>query len=231
VTTISTCTATWQEKMAVSYQDHEEDHKLLTAISLPGVHPLGFSLVGGLIRYKSRIWIDHNTLPHQHVLQALHSSGMGGHSGIQSTYQRVKAMLAWPKMKHIVHAYVQSCSICQQAKCEHVKLPGLLQPLPVPTQAWLIVCLDFIEGLPRSNHYNAILVVIDKFSKYAHFLPLAHPFTALQVAQLFFNQVYRLHGLPSVIISDRDKIFTSNLWKQLFKLSDTQLLMSSSYHP
>jgi hypothetical protein len=74
-------------------------------------------------------------------------------------------------------------------------------------------------------------VVIDKFSKYAHFLPLSHPFTALSVAQLYFNNVYKLHGLPKAIVSDRDRIFTSALWKELFKLSGTDLLMSSSYHP
>jgi len=76
-----------------------------------------------------------------------------------------------------------------------------------------------------------ILVAIDKFTKYGHFIPLAHPFTAMQIAQVFMNQVYRLHGLPNFIISDRDKVFTSALWRELFKLTDTQLLMSSSYHP
>jgi hypothetical protein len=94
-----------------------------------------------------------------------------------------------------------------------------------------VVSLDFIEGLPRSNHHNVILVVIDKFSKYGHFIPMAHPFAALQVAQLYFNQMYHLHGLPQVIISDRDHIFMSSLWQELFKLSDTQLIMSSSHHP
>jgi hypothetical protein len=72
--------------------------------------------------------------------------------------------------------------------------------------------LDFIEGLPRSNHHDVIFVVIDKFCKYVHFLPLAHPFMTLQVAQVYFNNIYRLHGLPYAIISDRDRIFKSNLW-------------------
>jgi hypothetical protein len=113
-----------------------------------------------------------------------------------------------------------------------VKLSGLLQPLSVPNQAWALVSLmDFIEGLPQSSNHSVILVVIDKFSKYTHFIPMAHPFIALQVAQLYFNQVYRLHGLPQAIISDRDRIFMSSLWQELFKLSDTQLIMSSSYHP
>jgi transposase InsO family protein len=74
-------------------------------------------------------------------------------------------------------------------------------------------------------------VVIDKFTKYAHFISLSHPFTALQVAQAFMQHVYKLHGLPTAIISDRDKVFTSNLWIELFKLTNTKLLMSTSYHP
>ena len=104
--------------------------------------------------------------------------------------------------------------------------------MPVPTAPWATVSMDFIEGLPLSNRKDVIMVVIDKFTKYGHFLALAHPFTALQVAQLYMDHIYKLHGLPESIISDRDKIFTSSrLWQELIKLSDTQLLMSSSYHP
>jgi hypothetical protein len=99
---------------------------------MPDTHPVGFTLVDGHIRFKSRIWVGNNRLAQQHILQALHSSGIGGHSGIQSTYQCVKYMFAWPKMKQSVTAYVQSCEVYQQAKFEHVKLSGLLQPLPVP---------------------------------------------------------------------------------------------------
>lgn len=91
--------------------------------------------------------------------------------------------------------------------------------------------MDFISGLPPSSKGNCILVVVDKFSKYAHFLPLLHPFTALTVAKVYLSEVYRLHGLPAAIISDRDPIFTSKLWQELFRLIGTQLCLSSSYHP
>ena len=164
-------------------------------------------------------------------MQALHTSGAGGHSGIRATYERIKQLFAWPRLKAFVHQFVSSCNTCQQAKAEHPKLLGLLQPLPVPTKPWEMISLDFIEGLPKSHGCDVILVVIDRFTKYGHFLPLAHPFSALQVAQVFINNIYRLHGLPQVIVSDRDRIFTSTLWKELFRLSDTALHMSSSYHP
>ena len=82
-----------------------------------------------------------------------------------------------------------------------------------------------------SEGYNCILVIVDLFSKYAHFLSLRHPFTAATVAKLFISQVYRLHGMPSALVSDRDKIFTSALWRELFKLAKVELHMSMAYHP
>ena len=109
--------------------------------------------------------------------------------------------------------------------------PGLLAPLLIPEGAWQTVSMAFIEGLPKPASYNCILVVVDKFSKYAHFIPLSHPFTAFQVVIVYLQHVYKLHGLPKAMISDRDKIFTNNLWKELFKLLGTDLHMSSAYHP
>jgi hypothetical protein len=76
--------------------------------------------------------------------------------------------------------------------------------------------MDFIEGLLKSSGHNCILVIVDKFSKYAHFLSLAHPFIAFQVALLYMNNIFKLHGMPHAIISDRDKVFTRHLWQELF---------------
>jgi hypothetical protein len=94
-----------------------------------------------------------------------------------------------------------------------------------------MVSLDFVEGLPRSGAYNSILVVVDKYSKFAHFVPLKHPFTVLIVARAYLDNIYRLHGLPASLISDRDRVFTSRLWKEHFSLAGVTLRMSSSYHP
>lgn len=94
-----------------------------------------------------------------------------------------------------------------------------------------MVTLDFIKGIPKSSTYNCILVVVDKFSKYAHFLPLSHPYTAFQVALLYTHNVFKLHGLPNAMVSDRDKIFTSHIWQELFKMLNIDLRTSSAYHP
>lgn len=134
-------------------------------------------------------------------------------------------------MARTVLKFVKECTVCTQAKPDRAKSLGLLQPLLVPRSAWEIISLDFVEGLPLWGGFNAILVVVDKYSKYAHFMPLRHPFSVATVARLFIDNIYRLHGLPQSIISDRDRIFTSQLWQLLFQLAGVQLRMSSSYHP
>lgn len=126
---------------------------------------------------------------------------------------------------------VLECDVCQRCKGEHVAYPGLLQPLPLPSRAWEHITIDFIEGVPKSEGKNTIFVIVDRFSKYAHFLSLSHPFTVVQVARLFMDNIYRLHGLPTSIVSDMDKIFLSLFWKELFKGLKIELKFSSAYHP
>jgi hypothetical protein len=116
-------------------------------------------------------------------------------------------------------------------KLDRSKSPGLLQPVQIPEETWQMVSMDFVEGLPRSGGASCILVVVDKFTKYSNFLPSLHPFTASKVAQVFLDQVYKLHGMPMSIIIDMDKIFISRFWQELFKFAQVQLRMSSSYHP
>lgn len=147
------------------------------------------------------------------------------------TFRRIKSLFAWPKMKQMIKDSLKNCAVCLQAKPDRSRYPGLLQPLPIPDGAWQVISMDFIEGLPKSGRFDTILVVVDKFSKYSHFIPLSHSFSAIDVAQAFMCNVYKLHGLPQVIISDRDKIFTSHLWEQLFSRSGTQLHLSTTYHP
>ena len=130
-----------------------------------------------------------------------------------------------------MHNFVQACAICQKNKVDSLRPAGLLQPLEVPPQVWSDISLDFIEGLPRVNGKSVILTVVDRFSKHAHFIALSHPYTAASVAKAFFEAIVRLHGFPNSIVSDRDPVFTGNVWRDLFKLVGVKLRLSTAFHP
>lgn len=164
-------------------------------------------------------------------MQDIHGSSLGGHAGITATYQRLKRHFFWPQMKEAVHKFVQECANCQLNKGEHVAAPGLLQPLPIPQEAWNSVGMDFITRLPKSKGQEVILVVVDRLTKYSHFIGLAHPFTTVTVAQAFMDHIYKLHGLPLTIISDRDPVFTSRFLQELMRKLEVQLNMGTAYHP
>jgi hypothetical protein len=119
----------------------------------------------------------------------------------------------------------------QRNKGETVKYLGTLQPLPIPTAIWRDISMDFIVVLPKSRNKSFIMVVVDCISKYAHFCSLQHSFTTSIVSQIFMDQVFKLHGMPHAIVSDRDPTFTRNFWKELFKLQCTQLHLKTTYHP
>jgi hypothetical protein len=184
-----------------------------------------------LLHYKNRVVVAPNSDIIQQLLREFHDSPIGGHSGVLRTYKRLAQQFYWPSMARIVKEYVASCDVCQRVKSDTLSPAGLLQPLPVPCQVWDDITMDFIEGLPTSDGKNTIFVVVDRLSKSAHFLALAHPYTAKIVAEKFVDGVVKLHGMPRSIISDRDPIFISHFWREFFKLSGTKLKMSSAYHP
>ena len=119
----------------------------------------------------------------------------------------------------------------QQVKAEHRHPTRLLHPLPIPEWKWETISMDFITGLPTSTKQNdAIMVVVDKLSKSAHFIPVKSTCKAIDIAQVFMKEVFRLHGMPKEIVSDRDPKFTSNFWKSLMAGLETKLLFSTTYH-
>ncbi|WVZ84101.1 LOW QUALITY PROTEIN: hypothetical protein U9M48_031164 [Paspalum notatum var. saurae] len=181
--------------------------------------PNPWCLEGGLLLHAARIFMpDHGTLRHQ-VLQLAHSAG---HEGIQKTLHRLHLDF------YILgdRTLVRSCTTCQRNKTE------TLRPAGNPRGAvWKDISLDFIEGPPKVGGKSVILTVVDRFSKYAHFIALGHPYTAASVARAFFNGIVRLHRFPSSIVSDRDSVFTGHVWRDLFKMAGVKLRMSIVFHP
>ena len=99
-----------------------------------------------------------------------------------------------------------------------MKTPGALQPLPIPTQIWTDISMDFIVALPKAGNKSVIMVVVDRLSRYCHFCALSHPFTPYSIDQVFMDQIFKLHGMPNSIVSDRDPTFTNKFWQELFRL-------------
>jgi hypothetical protein len=210
---LSVCEPSWTSSIIQGYDNDSYTQDIITKISVAQQSVPNFSLKDGILRFKDRVWVGNNHPLQVQIMSALHSAPVGGHSGFPVTYRRIKQLFAWKNMKNDVKEYMSRCQICQQAKPDRSKYVSLLQPLPIPSAAWQVITMDFVEGLPNSHNKNCILVVVDKLTKYGHFIPLSHPFTAAVVARAFFDNIYKLHGLPDSIISDRDKIFTSNLWR------------------
>lgn len=166
----------------------------------------------GLWLFKHRVIIPTCQLLCTKLLYEAHNNKIGGHSGVLRTFKRLAHQFYWPKMQQDVQEYVQRCEVCQRMKTDTLSPVGLLQPLLVPCQVWDGITLDFVAGLPTSHGKDTILVVVDRLSKFAHFLPLSLPFTVKRVAERFVEGIIKQHSIPKSIISDRDSIFISQFW-------------------
>ncbi|KAL4282484.1 hypothetical protein GQ457_16G016990 [Hibiscus cannabinus] len=164
-------------------------------------------------------------------LLGCHDSKWAGHPGIHRTTALLADQYCWPHMGRDVEAYVKTCLVCQQDKVEVGKPMGLLQPLPIPERPWESISMDFIIGLPKVDDFSSIMVVVDRFSKYATFIPASKVCPAEEAARLFLKNVVKYWGVPKTIVSDRDTRFTGRFWTELFKLLGSDLNFSTSFHP
>uniref|UniRef100_A0A1J3IVR9 Transposon Ty3-I Gag-Pol polyprotein n=2 Tax=Noccaea caerulescens TaxID=107243 RepID=A0A1J3IVR9_NOCCA len=206
-------------------------HNVISDLQVAGSSHPTFTFVNEELRRRGKLVIGNDPEVKLQIFKWLHDSAIGGHSGRDATLHRVKSLFYWPKMSLEVQNYVRNCSVCQRNKYDLSAKPGLLQPLPVPKGVWESISMDFIEGLPPSLGKHCILVVIDRLSKNAHFLALSHPYTALDVARVYMDQVFKLHGMPHDIVSDRDPVFLSEVWKEMFRVHGVDLRFSTAYHP
>jgi len=190
-----------------------------------------FSVKAGLVYRKGALVIPTGSPFIPKLLEKFHTSAMGGHEGALKTFKRLTSEVYWKGMRKDTVEYIRGCQICQENKYSTLSPAGLLSPFPIPQQIWSDISLDFVQGLPSSKGFNCILVVVDRLSKYSHFIPLKHPFTAKVVAEAFIRDVVKLHGFPTTMVSDRDKVFLSTFWSELFKIHGTELRKSTAYHP
>jgi transposase InsO family protein len=217
---------------------YQEDSRLgpIYQSCLRGKSPSSYSLHDGLL-YTERHGDTLLCIPKSSDLRLLllhdvHDAAIAGHFGFDKTYAALRRLAFWPQMSSDTRRYVESCSSCQRNKVVRRLPAGLLRPLAVPEQRWDTVSMDFVVKLPMTaRKFDAITVFVDKLSKQVHFAPSRTTDTAVDVANCFFSNIFRLHGMPSTIVSDRDTKFTSTFWRRLQERLGTKLAMSSSFHP
>ncbi|GJX18060.1 putative nucleotidyltransferase, ribonuclease H [Tanacetum coccineum] len=199
-------------------------------VVLRGVHAgekLNFFLHDGFLFKGNQLCIPDSSLRLQ-IIKELHDEG---HVGCDRTLQLVQASYFWPTMRKEVDRYVKRYRVCQVSKGTSTN-SGLYMPLTIPLQPRVNITMDFVLWLPRTQRGNdSTFVVVDRLSKMVHFIPCKKTIDEVNVAQLFFRDVYHLHGLPSFIVIDRDTRFLSHFWRSLWKMVNTQLNFSSAYHP
>eukprot|EP00253_Pinus_taeda_P024182 PITA_24182 len=190
-----------------------------------------YKVVDEIINYRDRIFFTEGSQLKKKILRASHDSPLAGHRGFTKTYKAIRERFSWKGLKEDVLQHVWECDVCQRNKGEMNHPARLLQPLPILEGKWECISMDFITGLLMVQGKDCIFVVVDQLTKYSHFFTISAYYTAAQVAELFFREIFRLHGLPKTITSDRDNCFMGGFWHDLFRLVGTELTPSTSYHP
>uniref|UniRef100_A0A7N8YQF8 Gypsy retrotransposon integrase-like protein 1 n=1 Tax=Mastacembelus armatus TaxID=205130 RepID=A0A7N8YQF8_9TELE len=195
----------------------EEDIMRATGNTRPTACPSGCLFVPARFRTK--------------VLALCHDSHLHVHPGVSRTLEVMRQRFWWPSVRKDTISYVNACTICARMKASHQSPAGLLHPLPIPKRPWSHIALDFVTGLPKSQGMTTILTVCDRFSKMVHFVPLPQLPSAPEMARILADHVFRLHGLPQDIVSDRGPQFVAKFWREFCKLLNISVSLSSGFHP
>ncbi len=247
--TVSTPLATLHDDIRRAYEHDEATTCLITYFADPSAKALAalparlrasihrYACNDGLLRYRAnddddyRIVVPNDEDLRLRILFEYHDSPVGGHRGREKTYASLSRDFYWRHAYAAVRRYVRGCETCQRVKPYPVS-DAPLHSLPIPAECWQSVSMDFVFGLPKDQHENTgILVFVDRLSKMVHLVAVPDSITADGTARVFVDTVFRLHGMPIDIVSDRDPRFTAEFWQCVFRRLGTQLSMSTSDHP
>jgi len=180
--------------------------------------------------FRGRLYVPDTEL-RTFLLQSAHDSCESGHPGKNALYEVVSRDYWWPNVSASCARFVRNCDSCSRNTTSRLRCQGTLKPLPLPDQRWRHLSVDFVGPLPLSNNYDCVMVVADRLSKGRHLVACHTKMKAKDLAQLFLDNVWRLHGLPDTIVSDRGALFVSELWRAVcFKLG-IKLTLSTAFHP
>lgn len=185
----------------------------------------------GRLYNNDRLWIYANPALCAQLIRGHHDAPVAGHPGRAKTYELLFRRYYWPKMTSDISRWTQNCHVCHRSKSTRDHLHGTVKHLPVPERPWTDISVDFITDLEKSSEYDAIMVVVDRLSKMRHFIPCHTKCSAAATAKLFVDHVWKLHGLPSSVISDCGPQYVSRFWRYLAKRLSISAKLSRSYHP
>lgn len=187
--------------------------------------------VNGRLTYRHSTFVpDHSPL-RLRLIRDHHDPPAIGHPGRAKTYELLARHYYWPTMRKDTERYVANCHTCRRTKATRHAPHGVLRPLPVPHQPWQDISIDFVTGLPTSNGFDSICVIVDRLTKQRHLVPCLSTINAEELASLFLSNVFRLHGLPKTIVSDRGPQFAARFWKHLCHCMEIDPRLSTAFHP
>jgi transposase InsO family protein len=188
-----------------------------------------------LLLYQKRVYVPEEQAIRQELLKRCHNDPLAGHFGADRTHDLLKRRYYWPKMNEDVVEYVKTCDICQRIKVKRHKPYGQMHALPQPAGPWQEITMDFMSGIPPSKRdgcvYDAILVIVDRYSKMALYIPVTKKLSAVELAEVFVERVIARFGAPKGIVSDRDAKFTSKFWSELCYCLRIRRRLSTAFHP
>jgi hypothetical protein len=187
--------------------------------------------INGYWTWKERIYVPINQTLRERAIRWCHDEPMAGHPGITKTLELTTRTFWWPNMKKDIEKYIKACHKCQISKPDRQPRAAPLQPNEIPSEPWAVISIDLIGPLVPSKGKDMILVIIDRFSKKAYFLPCNTTITSQGVANLYRDHIFKEHGLPKKVISDRGSQFVSRFMKGLYQTLGIEANPSTAYHP
>lgn len=221
-TSSAVATDTWAQSVITAVQNKASKHPDVD-LAVCRVDPSGLLYVNDMLYLPESLRLE--------AIQSCHENPTSGHPGQKGTFELLSRQYFWPKMRETVAQFVRNCDVCQRIKTSRHAPYGYLKPLAIPQARWTSVSLDFITGLPSSDSMDMIMVVVDRLSKMAHFVPCLSTLDSAGYAKLYLTHIYRLHGLPLDMVSDRGSVFTSGFTTALSELLGVKQSLSTAFHP
>src|SRR6202789_4453804 len=184
-----------------------------------------------ILYFRGKIYVPDHFALRRRIVSLCHDSRVAGHSGRWKTLELVSRNYWWPQMSRYVGKYTSTCDMCVRTKAQRHQPVGELRPLPIPDTPWDTISVDFIVELPESSGHDAIMVVVDSVTKTAHIIPTFITISAAGPARLFIQHVWKLHGLPRRVVSDRGPQFVAEFTRELYRMLGIKVAATTAYHP